>query len=204
MRSPRIGALICVLLLLRRCPDTGSLIVAGYRAGVNAAPIWILNTHDQFIAQLLTKGNVVAIETGGGTTSRIWVFRFAAGEPGLILKDVVRGTCGGFCERKMGLHQRARSIRYPSQIRARRGILGRSGRCNTCSGGPILEDRFGSELGLHRQARRIRHQTPVQLPARAFQERLGAGMLRMRGLAGNFHPRKCAFCNRSALDVLHH
>lgn len=73
-----------------RCSDTRSLHIMGFGNGKNTAPLWSVDTHDQFIAQILTKGTVAAIQTGGGTTSRIWVVKFDNGVPRMIWRAVTK------------------------------------------------------------------------------------------------------------------
>jgi hypothetical protein len=55
--------------------------MVGYDANGNAA--WMLATHDQFIAQSAMKGPFVVLETGGGTTSRLWAIAVVKGIPKL-------------------------------------------------------------------------------------------------------------------------
>jgi hypothetical protein len=69
------------------CPE--GLFLVAYASG-SSKPQLRVRTFDEFIEQLVSIGRVVAVLTGGGTTSRLWVFDFSGDHPVLSYKGTTK------------------------------------------------------------------------------------------------------------------
>ena len=79
---------------VRRCLPNSSdfLQISAWVSGGNSNPPVVLDTSDFFVVQVAARGNVVVIETGGGTTDQVFVITYKHGVPALVLRQNTGGT----------------------------------------------------------------------------------------------------------------
>jgi hypothetical protein len=75
---------------IRQCVASGGLRLMAFSAN-SSRPVVVDTGHD-FVVQSMMRDNVAVIETGGGTTNRVFVIRYHDGIPELLLKQNTKAS----------------------------------------------------------------------------------------------------------------
>jgi hypothetical protein len=107
-------------LKVQACPDGIHFIAPGEQS--LKAPLHITTSGDEFIEQMVAIGRSVAVVTGGGTTSRLWVFEFLKDGPALSYKATTKEAVSIKTEEPTGLivdlcpvHEPCRQLRFGAE-----------------------------------------------------------------------------------------